>query len=132
MGFSKQSLWPNIHPAIPCKMGPFEGRFLQVSTSVLDGSRPGTQRSVQIDTRLMSQWMESMHHCGVSIENVSAISEKHSSFDNVNKKPVEREVKEKKSLIASISMRKQKEQNDASSSQTDEGSKSKKRRNRRK
>jgi len=113
-------------------MGPFEGRFLQVSTSVLDGSRPGTKRSVQIDTRLMSQWMESIHHCGVSIENVSAISENHSSFDSVNKKPVEREAKEKKSLIQSISMRKQKEPIETSSSQSDEGNKAKKRRNRRK
>ena len=113
-------------------MGPFEGRFLQVSTSVLDGSRPGTKRSVQIDTRLMNQWMESIHNCGVSIQNVSSISENHSSFDNVKKKPVEREVKEKKSLIPSISMRKQKEQIDTSSSQADEGNKAKRRRNRRK
>ena len=113
-------------------MGPFEGRFLQVSTSVLDGSRPGTKRSVQIDTRLMSQWMESIHHCGVSIKNVSAISENHSSFDNANKKPVEREAKEKKSLIPSISMRKQKEQIETSPSQSDEGNKTRKRRNRRK
>ena len=103
-----------------------------MSTSVLDGSRPGTKRSVQIDTRLMSQWMESIHHCGVSIENVSAISENYSSFDNVNKKPVEREAKEKKSLIQSISMRKQKEPIETSSSQSDEGNKAKKRRNRRK
>ena len=113
-------------------MGPFEGRFLQVSTGILDGSRPGTQRSIQIDTRLMSQWMESMHHCGVSIKNVSAVSENHSSFGNIDKKPVEREVKEKKSLIPSISMRKQKEQIESSSSQSDEGNKAKKRRNRRK
>jgi len=80
----------------------------------------------------MSQWMESMHHCGVSIENVSAIAENHSSFDNVNKKPVEREIKEKKSLIPSISIRKQKEQTETPSSQSDEGNKAKKRRNRRK
>ena len=113
-------------------MGPFEGRFLQVSTGVLDGSRPGTQRSIQIDTRLMSQWMESMHHCGVSIKNVSAISENHSSFRNVDEKPAKKETNEKKSLIPSISLRKQKEQIDISSSQPEEGIRGKKRRNRRK
>ena len=113
-------------------MGPFEGRFLQVSTSVLDGSRPGTKRSVQIDTRLMNQWMESIHHCGVSIKNVSAIPENHSTFGNVNKEPAKKEVKEKKSLIPSISMRKQNEQTETPSSQSDEGIRAKKRRNRRK
>ena len=114
-------------------MGPFEGRFLQVSTSVLDGSRPGTKRSVQIDTRLMSQWMESIHHCGLSIENVSAISENHSSFNLSNKKSVESEVIEKKNLIPSISFEKQKEQVDTGSSQPGDGnSKGKKRRSRRK
>ena len=113
-------------------MGPFEGRFLQVSTGVLDGSRPGTQRSVQIDTRLMSRWMESMHHCGVSIENVSATSETHSSSGNIGKEPAKKETKEKKSLIPSISLLKQKEQIESSSSQPDEGTRAKKRRNRRK
>ena len=113
-------------------MGPFEGRFLQVSTSVLDGSRPGTKRSVQIDTRLMNQWMESIHNCGVSIKNVSAIPKNNLSSGNVNKETAKREVREKKSLIPSISMRKQKEQIDTSSSQADEGNKAKRRRNRRK
>ena len=113
-------------------MGPFEGRFLQVSTGVLDGSRPGTQRCIRIDTRLMSQWMESMHHCGVSIKNVSVISENHSSFGNINKNTAKREPNEKKNLIPSISLRNQKEQIEISSSQPDEGNRGKKRRNRRK
>ena len=113
-------------------MGPFEGRFLQVSTGVLDGSRPGTQRSIQIDTRLMSQWMESMHHCGVSIKDVSAISENQFSSGNIDKEPAKKEIKEKKSLIPSISLLKQKEQVDPSSSQSEEGNRAKKRRNRRK
>ena len=113
-------------------MGPFDGRFLQVSTGVLDGSRPGTQRSVQIDTRLMSRWMESMHHCGVSIMHVSSVSGNHSSAGNIDQESLEREAKPKKSLIPSISMRKQKEKIDRSSSQSEEGDKAKKRRNRRK
>ena len=113
-------------------MGPFEGRFLQVSTSVLDGSRPGTQRSVWVDTRLMSQWMESMHHCGVSIKNVSTISENQFSSGNIAKEPAKKETKEKKSLIPSISLLKQKEQADTSFSKSEEGNRAKKRRNRRK
>ena len=113
-------------------MGPFDGRFLQVSTGILDGSRPSTRRSVQIDTRRMSQWMESMHYCGVSIKNVSSVSINHSSTDSAVKQKSEKEHENVKKTTSSISVHKQKEKIDVASGQSDERNKVKKRRNRRK
>ena len=52
-------------------MGPFSGQRLHISTSVMDGSRPSTSRTISIDTRFMNQWMQATHRCGVSILHVS-------------------------------------------------------------
>jgi hypothetical protein len=53
-------------------MGPFSGQRLEVSTGVMDGSRPTTKRSITINTRFMNRWMQATHDRGVAIQQVSS------------------------------------------------------------
>ena len=60
-------------------MGPFPGRFLNVSVGVMPDTRPTTPKTISLDTRLMSRWMTAFMQSGGIITDVRTGSTRENS-----------------------------------------------------